>query len=121
MLIKEILRWELYRIKFNIIMFLSGLLLLFIICLIKPLEIHGIIHGKAIENYYYQAIFGYGLLANLVFTIIYIYTILLKYKIKMNDIKDEIDPIAKRFILKVGLIANLFIGFLEIIYRFQID
>jgi hypothetical protein len=120
-LFKEILRWELYRIKFNSIIFFSGLLLLFIISIIKPLEVHGIIHGKAIANYYYAAIFCYGLLVNFVFTIIYIYTFLLKSKLKMNDINDKIYPITKRFILIGGLVANLLIGFLEIFYRFQID
>jgi hypothetical protein len=53
--------------------------------------------------------------------IIYIYTLLLKVNLKMNLLNDEIDPIAKRFILKGGLVANFLISFLEIIYRFQID
>ena len=120
-LFREILRWEFYRLKFNAIMFVSGILLYFIINIIMPLDIHGWSQGKAVSNYYSAAIFAYGLFANFVYTIIYIYTVLLKVKLKMNLLNDEIDPIAKRFILKGGLIANFLIGLLEIIYRFQID
>ena len=86
-----------------------------------PLEIHGWSKGKAISNYYSGAIFAYGLFVNFIYTIIYIYTILLKVKLKMNLLNDEIDPIAKQFFLKGGLVANFLISFLEIIYRFQID
>ena len=120
-LFREILRWEFHRIKFNTIMFVTGILLYFIINIIKPLDIHGWSQGKAVSNYYSAAILAYGLFANFVYTIIYIYTILLKVKLKMNLLNDEIDPIAKRFFLKGGLVASFLIGFLEIIYRFQID
>ena len=120
-LFREIGRWEFHRIKFNLIMLVSGILLYFFINLIMPLEIHGWSKGKASSNYYSAIIFAYGLFANFVYTIIYIYTIILKVNLKMNLLNDEIDPIAKRFILKGGLVANFLISFLEIIYRFQID
>ena len=120
-LFREIGRWEFHRIKFNAIMFVSGILLYFIINIIMPLDIHGWSQGKAVSNYYSAAIFAYGLFANFLYTVIYAYTILLKVKLKMNLLNDEIDPIAKRFILKGGLVANFLISFLEIIYRFQID
>jgi hypothetical protein len=120
-LFREILRWEFNRLKFNAMMFVSGILLYFIINIIMPLDIHGWSQGKAVSNYYSAAIFAYGLFANFLYTVIYAYTILLKVKLKMNLLNDEIDPIAKRFILKGGLVANFLISFLEIIYRFQID
>jgi hypothetical protein len=118
---REVLRWECYRIKFNTVMLLSGLLLLLTIDLIKPTEIQGIKKGKELSNYYNVAIFLYGLLANFVFTVIYIFIILLKSKLKINELNAKIDYITRRFILKSGLFANLLTGFLELIYRFKID
>ena len=118
---REVLRWECYRIKFNTIMLLSGLLFLLTIALIKPTEILGIKKGKELSNYYNAAIFLYGLIANFVFTVIYIFIIILKSKLKINELNAKIDHITRRFILRIGLFANLLTGFLELIYRFKID
>jgi hypothetical protein len=101
-------------------MLLSGLLLLLTIDLIKPTEILGIKKEKELSNYYNAAIFLYGLLANFVFTVIYIFIIILKSKLKVNELNAQIDHITRRFILRIGLFANLLTGFLELIYRFTI-
>lgn len=120
-LIKELAFWEFIRIKFNAVMLVSGILLYFIINFSMPLKTYGWSHGKGISEYYSETIFGYGILANILFTLIYIYAIILKNKLNLSEKNIEFDAISKRLIINGGLALNILTGIIEVLYRYNLN
>lgn len=108
----EIVWWELRRFLFNIIMLASGVLLLILLQVLKPIHIHShYFYG------YFEMIIYYGFLVNIIYTAVYIYfTSLLDI-----FIDSEKHMKAKKFtlnwILISGICLNILVGFCELYFR----
>jgi len=111
--IKQILWWEKQRLKFNLMMFITGFFFLIFIIEVKPLP-------KGMIDYYTTLVLAYSIFINIFFTFLYAFTMLLVQRCKLQDNTETIYNFTKRFLFVGGLIINILSGSLEIIYRITV-
>lgn len=104
--------WEVRRIIFNIVMAISGSILLLLIQWVKPVSMH------LFFKTYVDLIFFYGLIANLAYTAAYVYVLLISKKfIELNQIQETLKQFTYKAILVIGLAINLLAGLGELLFR----
>lgn len=107
----EIAWWELRRILFNILMLVSGVVLLTGVQILKP------IHSSYFSGYYFDLILFYALIANVIYTAIYFYIISLVEKFVSSEQHVKVKKYTLNCILIGGIVMNVIVALCELYYR----